>query len=71
MHKPGEEKRMPVLIAEADYQGWLNTTAQAASGWMRAWPAVELQGRAAPRDAARVQPARTTGPASGQNLSLF
>jgi putative SOS response-associated peptidase YedK len=73
MHKPGEEKRMPVLIAEADYQEWLNTTPQAAAGWMRAWPAVELQGRAAPRAAARAQPTQTaqTSTVPGQNLSLF
>jgi putative SOS response-associated peptidase YedK len=75
MHKPGEEKRMPVMVAQADYQDWLHATPQSASGWMRAWPAAELQGRAAPRAPVRASnkkaAAKPDGPEPPQNLSLF
>jgi putative SOS response-associated peptidase YedK len=74
MHKPGEEKRMPVLVAEADYLSWLHATPQSAASWMRAWPAAELQGRTAPRAPARVKAldgASLPAAVPGQNLSLF
>ena len=71
MHKPGDEKRMPVIIAEPDYRAWLNATPQSAAAWMQAWPADQLLGQAAPRD----NPAsRGVGAASVElprNLSLF
>jgi putative SOS response-associated peptidase YedK len=75
MHRPGEEKRMPVLIAEQDYRSWLGATPQSAAHWMRAWSADGMVGRPAPRAAVRVAPANCiTGlaaPLRGQNLSLF
>lgn len=73
MHRPGEEKRMPVIIGEPDYQGWLQATAQTAPGWMQAWPAVELVGHAAPRAVAASvhHAAPESGVLPGQNLSLF
>ncbi|NVO07784.1 MAG: SOS response-associated peptidase family protein, partial [Rhodoferax sp.] len=49
MHKPGEEKRMPVLVDEAHYHDWLQATPQSAVDWMQAWPASDLQARPAPR----------------------
>lgn len=74
MHKPGEEKRMPVLVAEADWLDWLRATPQSARSWMRAWPAEELQASAAPRLPAPGRTVKTTvrkGPAEDPNLSLF
>lgn len=75
MHKPGDEKRMPVLIAEADYGAWLHATPQSAADWMRAWPAAELQGRAAPRAPIRASRKKTADKPDGSvprhNLSLF
>jgi putative SOS response-associated peptidase YedK len=74
MHKPGEEKRMPVLVAEAHWADWLNATPQSAPDWMRAWPAAELQASAAPRAPAPARPPQTAarkGPAEDPNLSLF
>lgn len=72
MHKPGEEKRMPVIIAELDYSAWLHATAQMADGWMRAWPASDLIGRAMPRELAAPRMGPAAMPAEGAlNLSLF
>ena len=74
MHKPGEEKRMPVLVAEADCRAWLDATPQSAERWMQAWPADTLAGQAAPRamGASRQSaPGALATPAPGQNLSLF
>jgi putative SOS response-associated peptidase YedK len=73
MHKPGEEKRMPVLIAEHDYRDWLCATPQSAASWMRAWPADQLVGLAAPRERKGTQGAQGLSgvPSAAQNLSLF
>ena len=83
MHQPGEEKRMPVLIAEQDCRNWLDATPQSAAGWMQAWPAEQLVGQAAPRPTstknakavksanAESGKAQRTDPEAGQNLSLF
>ena len=74
MHKPGEEKRMPVIIAEPDYRGWLEATPQSAATWMQAWPAAEMMGQAAPRAMRSTRPnsgVEPSAPATGQNLSLF
>ena len=71
MHKPGEEKRMPVLVAERDYAGWLNATPQTAMQWMRAWPAEQMRGQAAPTAAQATKTAQATQAVQGPNLSLF
>jgi putative SOS response-associated peptidase YedK len=74
MHKPGEEKRMPVIIAEHDYKGWLEATPQTAATWMQAWPASQLLGQAAPRalpSSRSLRAAEDPSPVIGQNLSLF
>ena len=72
MHRPGEEKRMPVIVAEADYAAWLQATPQAAAGWMRAWPAVQMQGQAAPREVMHAASGSAGKPADpSPNLSLF
>ena len=64
MHRPGEEKRMPVIIAEANYAAWLQATPQRAALWMRAWPAAQMQGQPLPSPA-------SAAAAAERNLSLF
>jgi putative SOS response-associated peptidase YedK len=57
MHRPGDEKRMPVVIAPGDYAAWLNASPDDAMAFMRAMPATELVGAPAPRTvAAPVKP---------------
>jgi putative SOS response-associated peptidase YedK len=38
-HKPGEEKRMVVILAPQHYQAWLAAAPAASLGFLRAWPA--------------------------------
>ena len=38
-HKPGEEKRMVVILAPQHYQAWLAAGPAEALGFLRAWPA--------------------------------
>lgn len=71
MHKPGEEKRMPVLVAPQHYADWLHAAPQTAQQWMRAWPAEQLQARAAPRTPGAASQQPDTAPRPGQNLDLF
>ncbi len=52
MHKPGDEKRMPVIVGSDQYAHWLHASPTAALSLMRALPASELRGWAAPRKAA-------------------
>jgi putative SOS response-associated peptidase YedK len=52
MHQPGDEKRMPVLVDPGDYARWLHASPVEAASMMRAWPASELRGWPAPRQAA-------------------
>ncbi len=62
MHRPDEEKRMPVIVPPTHYADWLQASPQQAAQWMRAAPAEELVAAAAPLDrAALAEP----------NLSLF
>jgi putative SOS response-associated peptidase YedK len=75
MHRPGDEKRMPVIIADAQYRAWLQATPQSALAWMQAWPAANLVGQAAPRaplnGGQAALPKGMPGLAVGQNLPLF
>ena len=71
MHKAGEEKRMPVIVAEADYAAWLHATPQTAGNWMRAWPQEQMQGQPVQR---ALLPGADVAPATifpGHNLPLF
>ena len=49
LHRPGDEKRMPVIIAESDFAAWLHATPEQAKGFMRAAPAQWLTGEPAPQ----------------------
>lgn len=82
MHRPGEEKRMPVLIAPPDRQAWLRVSDADARLLMRALPADLLVGTPAPRPVAPRSPRKAAGkiadttatpapPAPGANLDLF
>jgi len=37
MHKPGEEKRMVIILAPSDYDNWLNCTVAVAPRYFRQW----------------------------------
>lgn len=63
LHRPGDEKRMPVIIAANDYDAWLNASPDEAHAFMRTTPAEQLVGGPAP------QPSRK--PKTPQNQSLF
>ena len=41
-HKPGEEKRMVVILAPQHYQAWLAAGPAEALGFLRPWPAEQL-----------------------------
>jgi putative SOS response-associated peptidase YedK len=46
-HRPGEEKRMPILLAPEDYEAWLACPVREAAKYFRAWTG-ELLAEAAP-----------------------
>ena len=48
MHRPGDEKRMPVIIAPDDYGNWLNATPAQAKAFMRCAANDALVGEPAP-----------------------
>lgn len=41
-HRPGEEKRMVVILEEEEYDAWLDCTPERAMGFMRQFPAERL-----------------------------
>lgn len=45
-HKPGEEKRMVVILAPQHYQAWLTASATTAPDYLKAWPAERLLAQA-------------------------
>ena len=46
-HRPGDEKRMPILLAPTEYDNWLACSAPEATRFFRAWDG-PLQGEPAP-----------------------
>jgi putative SOS response-associated peptidase YedK len=62
MHRPDEEKRMPVIVPPARYADWLQASPQQAVDFMRAAPAEDLVAAAAPLERAAPEL---------PNLSLF
>jgi putative SOS response-associated peptidase YedK len=49
MHRPGDEKRMPVLLAPGDFDDWLHATDEQAHAMVRGMSAAALTGEPAPR----------------------
>jgi putative SOS response-associated peptidase YedK len=57
-HKPGDEKRMLVLLEPEQYQGWLEGELVNEEDIYRPWPAQQLVAEAAPlAPRARAKPA--------------
>ncbi len=48
MHRPGEEKRMPVILHADDYDRWLNSTPEEAFRMCQTYPAELMRAAAAP-----------------------
>ncbi len=48
-HKPGEEKRMVVILDEAEYDAWLDCPAERMRSFLRPYPAEWLEARADPK----------------------
>lgn len=48
-HKPGDEKRMVVILPEASYEDWLNAPAAQSMAFMRPYPADQLLAQVASR----------------------
>jgi putative SOS response-associated peptidase YedK len=47
-HRPGEEKRMVVILDEAEYNAWLDCPRERMAGFMRCYPADLLEAEPAP-----------------------
>lgn len=47
-HRPGEEKRMVVILDEAEYDAWLDCPSERMKTFMRAYPAERLEAEPAP-----------------------
>ena len=48
MHRPGDEKRMPVILTEDDYDRWLNATTEEAHRMCQTFTAEKMMSVAAP-----------------------
>lgn len=48
-HKPGEEKRMVVVLDEAEYDAWLDCPSERMRSFLRQYPAEQLEARADPK----------------------
>lgn len=68
MHRPGDEKRMPVIIRPADYAAWLQASPQQALGFMQTFDARGMSAQPAPKALPVRSPQKDSTP---QNLSLF
>lgn len=75
MHRPGDEKRMPVIVPASDYAAWLQATPANAAAFMQRFPAENMQAAPAPRTARKAAEgntkARQVQVTEPRNLSLF
>ena len=72
MHRPGEEKRMPVLLAPAQFEAWLHATDEAAHALLHGARQVPLTGTPAPRAPVSAPAPRAPSPLPADGtLSLF
>ena len=46
-HRPGDEKRMVVILPEAAYDDWLQASAEQSRAFLQPYPADRLTARAA------------------------
>jgi putative SOS response-associated peptidase YedK len=73
-HRPGDEKRMPVIIESNEYRAWLDATPASAKAFFRPFPAEMMTSRPEPAPA-RVKPvkprAKTTTDQAPHALDLF
>ena len=60
-HRPGDEKRMLVIVAPVAYDDWLHATPETAAQMMRQLPAAELVAQPAPRPSAARKTSKTGG----------
>jgi putative SOS response-associated peptidase YedK len=49
LHRPGEEKRMVVILDEAEYDAWLEAPPERTREFLRAFPAERLRAEPSPR----------------------
>ena len=56
MHRPGDEKRMPVILTKDDYDRWLNATTEEAHRMCRTFTAEKMMSVAAPAPMSCVSP---------------
>jgi putative SOS response-associated peptidase YedK len=49
LHRPSEEKRMVVILEEADYDGWLEAPTARLRDFLKPYPAHLLSAEPAPR----------------------
>ena len=63
LHRPGDEKRMPVLLMPDAFEAWLHATPDGAHALVRQRPAMTLTAEAAPRPAVPRAPRRPEEPA--------
>jgi len=72
MHRPGDEKRMPVLLAPHEFDDWLHATDEQAHAMVRGMSALALTGEPAPRPPPPRAVRRTAPPpAPDDTPSLF
>lgn len=72
MHKPGDEKRMPVILDREDYGQWLACPVDAAAKFLRQWPGpVEASPAPLPVRAPRATSGRTIVPPEPDEPQLF
>jgi putative SOS response-associated peptidase YedK len=71
-HRPGDEKRMPIILAPEDYDAWLACPVKDAPRFFRPWTG-ELQAEAAPLPprAPRASSVRTSRPPPPEQEGLF
>lgn len=74
-HKPGDEKRMPIILDPADYGTWLSCPVDQASSFFKQWPG-ELDASPAPLPprapkASSVRTTRPPSPPADQGGQLF
>jgi putative SOS response-associated peptidase YedK len=55
-HKPEDEKRMVVVLPEADYDRWLDAPVGETAAFLQRWSADEFEAEPAPRPPARRRP---------------